>query len=207
MPTVSKRQINLLGFAICAGLLGFGYYLQFFQGLEPCPLCIFQRVAFISLGAILLIAGLHNPGRIGARLYGGLIALAGLAGTGISSWHVYIQNLPPEVVKDFAGEKDLQIFDVSSNGYTAIRYNCGRPIFKHKALRQALAHAIPHQRIIVEVLGGNAGTTPTGITPVNAFWHDASLQVRKFDPALARKILTDAGFRWNKEGRLCFPPE
>lgn len=120
---------------------------------------------------------------------------------------INIQSLPPEVVKDFAREKDLQIFNVSSNGYTAIRYNSGRPIFKHKALRQALAHAIPHQRIIDEVLGGNAGTTPTGITPVNAFWHDSSLKVREFDPAKARKILEDAGFRWNKKGQLCFPPK
>ena len=96
------------------------------------------------------------------------------------------------------------IFD-PTNGYTAIRYNCGRPIFKHKALRQALAHAIPHQRIIDEILGGNAGTTPTGITPVNAYWHNPNLNVRAFDPAKARQILEGAGFRWNKAGRLCFP--
>ena len=118
---------------------------------------------------------------------------------------INIQSLPPEVAKDFANEKDIQIFDVRSNGYTAIRFNCGRPIFKHKALRQALAHAIPHQRIIDEILGGNAGTTPTGITPVNAFWYDSSLKVREYDPDKARKILEDAGFRWNKDGRLCFP--
>ena len=115
MPTVSKRQVNLLGFAVCAGLLGFGYYLQFFQGLEPCPLCIFQRVAFISLGAIFLVAGLHNPGQIGARLYAGLITLAGLTGSGISSWHLYIQNLPPDQVPECGPGLDymLEAFDFS----------------------------------------------------------------------------------------------
>ncbi len=118
---------------------------------------------------------------------------------------INIQSLPPEVAKDFAKEKDIQIFDVRSNGYTAIRFNCGRPIFKHKALRQALSHAIPHQQIIDEILGGNAGTTPTGITPVNAFWHNNNIKVREFDLAKARKILENAGFRWNKDGRLCFP--
>jgi len=118
---------------------------------------------------------------------------------------INIQSLPPEVAKDFANEKDIQIFDVRSNGYTAIRFNCGRPIFKHKALRQALSHAIPYQRIIDEIMGGNAGTTATGITPVNAFWHNDSLQARRYDPAEARKILAAAGFRWNKDGRLCFP--
>ena len=118
---------------------------------------------------------------------------------------INIQALPPEVAKDFAKRKDLQIFDVSSNGYTAVRYNTGRPIFKHKALRQALAHAIPHERIIEEILGNNAGTTPTGITPVNAFWHNSDLKLRAFDLEKARQILKDAGFRWNSEGRLCFP--
>ena len=118
---------------------------------------------------------------------------------------INIQSLPPEVAKDFAKEPDIQIFDVKSNGYTAIRYNCGRPVFKHKALRQALAHAVPHQRIIDEILGGNAGTTPTGITPVNAFWHNSGLKVREYDPDKARRILKEAGFQWNSEGRLCFP--
>ncbi len=118
---------------------------------------------------------------------------------------INIQAIPAEVTKDFANEKDLQIFDVKSNGYTAIRYNIGRPIFKHKALRQALAHAIPHKRIIEEVLGGNAGTTPTGITPVNAFWHNNNLKVREYDIEKARAILKDAGFQWNEKGRLCYP--
>jgi disulfide bond formation protein DsbB len=115
MNSISKRQINLLGFAVCAGLLGFGYYLQFFQGLEPCPLCIFQRVAFISLGGLFLLAGLHNPGRLGARLYGVMITVAGLTGAGISSWHVYIQNLPPEKVPECGPGLDymLEAFNFS----------------------------------------------------------------------------------------------
>jgi len=115
MPTTAKRWINLLGFTVCAALLGFGYYSQFYQGLEPCPLCIFQRVAFIALGVIFLIAGLHNPGRIGARLYAVLIGLAGLAGTGIAGWHVYIQNLPPDKVPECGPGLDymLEAFNFS----------------------------------------------------------------------------------------------
>lgn len=100
LQLIPKRIFNLIGFAICAGLLGFGYYLQFYQGLEPCPLCIFQRVAFIALGCCFLLAGLHNAGPIGARLWGVLIGLAGLAGAAIATRHVWIQSLPDDQVPE-----------------------------------------------------------------------------------------------------------
>jgi disulfide bond formation protein DsbB len=64
--------------------------------LDPCPLCIFQRVATISLGVVFAVAALHAPR--GARVYallGGVVAATGL---GISSWHVHVQNLPADQV-------------------------------------------------------------------------------------------------------------
>jgi disulfide bond formation protein DsbB len=81
---LSRRWINFLGFLSCAGLLGFGYYLQYQQGLEPCPLCIFQRVAFFALGVWFLIAALHNPSGWGA----------------IAGRQVWLQGLPPDQVPD-----------------------------------------------------------------------------------------------------------
>ena len=38
----------------CATLLGVGYYLQFADGLEPCPMCIFQRVCYIVITVLAL---------------------------------------------------------------------------------------------------------------------------------------------------------
>ena len=78
--------------------MGYALYAQHVQGLEPCPLCIFQRIAMIALGAVFAIAALHAPRGSGARFYavlGGLVAATGLA---ISSWHVRLQNLPPDQV-------------------------------------------------------------------------------------------------------------
>ena len=46
---------------ICIALLAYGYWLQFVRHLEPCPLCIFQRIAFMGLAVIALIAAMHNP--------------------------------------------------------------------------------------------------------------------------------------------------
>jgi disulfide bond formation protein DsbB len=66
--------------------------------LDPCPLCIFQRVAMITLGAVFAVAALHAPLALAARVYavlGGLVAATGLS---ISSWHVHVQNLPADQV-------------------------------------------------------------------------------------------------------------
>ena len=51
-------------------------YLQHVDGLEPCPLCIFQRVGVMAAALVLLVASLHGPKRIGVRLYGLLTAPA-----------------------------------------------------------------------------------------------------------------------------------
>ena len=66
--------------------------------LDPCPLCIFQRVAMIALGVVFAVAALHAPAGLTARVYavlGGLVAATGLS---ISSWHVHVQNLPADQV-------------------------------------------------------------------------------------------------------------
>ncbi|HEY6643960.1 disulfide bond formation protein B [Povalibacter sp.] len=95
---VSRRVGNSLGFLFCACLMGYALYAQYVLGLEPCPLCIFQRVAVISVGVLFLIAALHNPGRTGARWYGGLLLFAVLAGSLICIRHLWIQAQPPGTV-------------------------------------------------------------------------------------------------------------
>jgi len=92
-----RRWLNLAGFLICASLLSFAYYSQFHNHLEPCPLCIFQRVGVIVVGIFFLIAFLHNPGAVGARIYGSLQFLTAAAGGAVSIRHIYVQHLPPDL--------------------------------------------------------------------------------------------------------------
>ena len=95
----SYRARCLLGFLACAALLAFALYTQLHGGLEPCPLCIFQRVAFAALGVVLLIAGLHSPRSRSVRgAYGVLALIPALAGVGIAGRHVWLQHLPPDQV-------------------------------------------------------------------------------------------------------------
>ena len=87
-------------FIICTGLLGFGLYLEHSVGLEPCPLCVFQRIAYISMAIIALLAAIHGPSQVFARIYSGLIAVAALIGGAIAGRQVWLQHLPPDKVPE-----------------------------------------------------------------------------------------------------------
>jgi len=93
-----RRIGYLLGFFVCAGLLGFGYYLQFFEQLEPCPLCVFQRICFLAMGIVFLVATFHNPGRGGATIYALLQLVAGGTGAGLAARQIWLQSLPKDQV-------------------------------------------------------------------------------------------------------------
>jgi disulfide bond formation protein DsbB len=77
------------------GMLGFGLYLQHVKGLEPCPLCVLQRYAFVLIALFALLAAFSpRPGKLGA-LFGGLTVLSAAAGTAIATWHTWLQLNPP----------------------------------------------------------------------------------------------------------------
>jgi disulfide bond formation protein DsbB len=98
MTLPNRRLLNLAATIACAGMMGFALYAQYVLLLDPCPLCVFQRIATILLGTVFLIAALHNPGVLGSRIYAVLLFLAAGAGVGVASWHVYLQNLPADKV-------------------------------------------------------------------------------------------------------------
>lgn len=93
-----RRSGNFLGFLLCAGLLAYALYSQYSLGLEPCPLCIFQRMAVMAIGIVFLLAALHHPRHKGALIYGVLGLVAALIGVLIASRHVWIQAQPPGTV-------------------------------------------------------------------------------------------------------------
>lgn len=91
-----RAAFNLLAAGVCAALVGYALFSQYQLGLEPCPLCIFQRIAVALLGVAFLLAALV-PARM--RVLGTvaslLIALVALGGAGVAARHLYIQSLPP----------------------------------------------------------------------------------------------------------------
>ncbi len=98
MKLPGKRQLNLLGFTVCAGLMTYALYAQYQLLLEPCPLCVFQRLAIIGLGILFLIAGIHDSPGLSSRIYALFIGLISAAGAVVAGRHLWLQHLPPDEV-------------------------------------------------------------------------------------------------------------
>ena len=97
MP-LSPRLLFAATALACAGLLAYGYYLQYHDGLEPCPMCIFQRLCFMGVLVVCAIGAIHGPRGVGRLVYGGLTMLAALVGGGIAARQVWLQHLPEDRV-------------------------------------------------------------------------------------------------------------
>ncbi len=95
---LNTRTANLLGFLACAGLMAYALYAEYVLYLEPCPLCIFQRLGVIAMGVIFALAALHNPGVAGSRVYAGLLFIATAATVAVAARHIWLQNLPEDLV-------------------------------------------------------------------------------------------------------------
>lgn len=94
----SFRAQFFTGVLVVAALMAYALFEQYQMGVEPCPLCTFQRVAFIAMGLFFLIGALHNPGRTGRWIYAVLVFIGGAIGGGIAIRHLYLQSLPPSEV-------------------------------------------------------------------------------------------------------------
>lgn len=94
MRFISSRALNLYGCIICCLLLLAAYYMQYVQGIQPCPLCILQRVVFYLLALVLLIAVLNNPRKRGTQIYGGITLVLAFLGVLLALRHSWLQYHP-----------------------------------------------------------------------------------------------------------------
>ncbi|MGH8508969.1 MAG: disulfide bond formation protein B [Gammaproteobacteria bacterium] len=95
---IPNRGAFLLISLLCGGSLAFGIYLEIVQGLEPCPLCMIQRLFFASAGCLGILAAVHGPAHTGSRVYSALIGFSALAGGSVAGRQVWLQHLPPDQV-------------------------------------------------------------------------------------------------------------
>ena len=94
--TLPNRAVFGFIFIACAALVADAvWYMQEQLGLDPCPMCILQRYAFIAIGAIAFVAAIHGRA---ARVYGSLIVLFCIAGGGVAIRHSYVQHFPPKTL-------------------------------------------------------------------------------------------------------------
>ena len=108
----SHRLLFFSGFLICAVLIATALIFQHILELEPCPLCILQRIAVMAAGGVFLLAALHNPGKTGRFLYGLLVLISAVVGLTVAGRQVWLQHLPPDRVPECGPGLDymLEVF-------------------------------------------------------------------------------------------------
>lgn len=99
LPPLTPRLCLALLALVCFSLLGFGVLLQQIEHIEPCPMCIMQRYAFVVVGLIALVAAVHNPALLGRRVYGVLLLVAAGAGLTVAVRQTWLQLHPPKFVE------------------------------------------------------------------------------------------------------------
>lgn len=96
----TSRLGFLLGFIAGFGLVALAIFIQTQNNLEPCPLCISQRIVYMVFGIIALVAGLHNPKTWLRKAYAGLMLLTTFVGMGVAARHIWIQANPDKVMAE-----------------------------------------------------------------------------------------------------------
>lgn len=112
-PAMRAFRANFLfGFLLCVAVLGYVIWTQFrpVAPLEPCPLCIFQRVAYAALAVAFLLGAIFAPRSRGARRAWGIVAfLVAAGGMWIAGRHVWIQHLPADQVPACGAPLDVML--------------------------------------------------------------------------------------------------
>lgn len=98
LDRIPLRVAFALGALACAGLLGGAYFLQYYRGQDPCPLCLVQRVFYLCAGIVFLVGALHGPKAKGAAAYAGLAIVFALGGLATAARQVWLQHLPADQV-------------------------------------------------------------------------------------------------------------
>jgi protein dithiol:quinone oxidoreductase len=90
----------VLGFLACFGIVALALAIQVHYKLEPCPLCISQRIIFMSIGVLFLVHAFVPPK---SWLSSGLVVvevLTALGGVGVAIRHWWLQVHKDEIIAD-----------------------------------------------------------------------------------------------------------
>ena len=98
---LATRLAYWLGFVASFGLVALALVIQTRYQLEPCPLCISQRIVFMLIGVLFLAAAIQNSSRIFfVKAYALLQMMAALGGAGVAIRHWWLQVHKDEMIVD-----------------------------------------------------------------------------------------------------------
>lgn len=96
----SGRTAYFVGFVVSFGLVALALWIQTTNSLEPCPLCISQRIVFMALGTLFLLAAIFNPKNIGRLFFALLQVGTALGGAGVAVRHWWLQAHKESMIAD-----------------------------------------------------------------------------------------------------------
>lgn len=88
------RIIFLIIFLSCAGLIGYAIYLQLFEDLLPCPLCVAQRIAYWAIGLTALLAYFTQSSSAILKNFHAMIVVFAMTGAVIAGRHAWLIRFP-----------------------------------------------------------------------------------------------------------------
>jgi peptide/nickel transport system substrate-binding protein len=107
---------------------------------------------------------------------------------------VDINDVSPDIFYQLGRESGLQTLTAPGVDYQYVGVNLRDPILRDVRVRQALAHAIDRQAI-VDYLRRGLATPADGILPALSWAYEPHLPSFPHDPARARALLDEAGYR------------
>lgn len=90
----------VLGFLACFGIVALALAIQVHNNLEPCPLCISQRIIFMGIGVLFLVHAFLPPKSLLSTGFMLVEVLAALGGVGVAIRHWWLQVHKDEIIAD-----------------------------------------------------------------------------------------------------------
>lgn len=106
-----------------------------------------------------------------------------------------LPNLAPSVVADVRKRAGVALERQQMLGWTALLLQTRDPLLKDVRMRKAIAHAIDRPQIARIATGGTGKPNPSAIQVSSAWRTEAHDRYPGYDPAAARKLLKEAGYR------------
>ena len=87
--------------AACVGVVGFALTTQHVFGMEPCPWCVLQRMIYLTIALLAVLASLLER-RPGGRALGWLLPPLATAGLATALWQHFVASKSTSCALTFA---------------------------------------------------------------------------------------------------------
>lgn len=112
-----------------------------------------------------------------------------------------------DAVERLQEEDHVELYTTGAIGASDLQFNTQEPPFDDRPFRRALAHTVPRDAIIQDLLGEDfAEPAHSLIVEANERWHNENIERFEYDLEEARNKLEEAGYTW-VDDQLHYPAD